>query len=272
MFDDGETVSRRNSKCLVSKDSDFLIWLISVMIHSFQTVGEDINRAFEHMMEEIRNIKEQVDSLKKTNEKLENEISMIKSIKNEAYYQKKLEKLLGGTHSKTKLGVTDISTKDMIYEIKEWNGHKAAYGQLKAYGRCNRDKILGVCFYGEVSENKKTQVVDWFTEENIRVFEIIENDGCVNLKAMNFDNDRESITEEKILNTFASSFLTKGSGRILWTELWENVQEWCTENEMIEPNKKIAKQYFERIVFKKKETANKSGRGWSQWILLSNEL
>lgn len=102
--------------------------------------------------------------------------------KSEQFYQKHLEKILDGKHQTTKHGITDIFTKDSIYEIKCWKNYKACFGQLKSYHVGNEDKRLCGVFYGDVKEEQKQNILDLFIQNQIDVYEINENsEGIITL-------------------------------------------------------------------------------------------
>lgn len=89
---------------------------------------------------------------------------------------------MDGKHQTTKHGITDIFTKDSIYEIKCWKNYKACFGQLKSYHVGNEDKRLCGVFYGDVKEEQKQNILDLFIQNQIDVYEINENsEGIITL-------------------------------------------------------------------------------------------
>lgn len=145
-----------------------------------QELKEELNKEFEqklnnltiHLQNELIIVKQQLEyALQK---------------RNEIFYQKQLEKILNGTHKSTKHGITDIFTKDAIYEIKCWKNYKACFGQLKSYYLGNEDKRLCAAFYGEINLEQKHKIIDLFSQNNIEVYEIKEcSEGIVSLHLLN---------------------------------------------------------------------------------------
>ena len=127
--------------------------------------------------------------------------------KSEQYYQKKLEKLLDGTHTKTKHGIVDIITKDAIYELKSWNNYKQVVGQLKAYSlEKQSNKRLCAVFFGECKEQKKSDIIDFLVLENIEVYEVYEDDeAIIRLRSLHHKN---STTITNTVSTFTNLFVS----------------------------------------------------------------
>ena len=124
---------------------------------------------------DIQTLHGQIVELQKEVINLKLQVEFLSSNKKEVYYQKQLEKLLGGLHTTTKHGITDISTKDAIYEIKCWNQYKSCLGQLKSYSVGNENKRLYAIFFGDVVQSKIGSILDLFTQNNIEVYKIVES-------------------------------------------------------------------------------------------------
>jgi hypothetical protein len=105
--------------------------------------------------------------------KLRYDITALQYKRNEKYYQKFLEKELGGGHQATKFGITDISTDTYHLEIKHWSNFKACLGQLQAYNH-NDDKRLVAAFFGDIASSKKHDVIQLFYDNRIEVWELCE--------------------------------------------------------------------------------------------------
>lgn len=151
------------------------------------SIDEKLNNKHSNLMGEIRQLKIKMEILEKRNElfmkKFEEQELKIQELetssiqlKNEQYYQKKLEKLLNGTHTKTKHGIVDIITKDAIYELKNWKNYKQVVGQLKAYSIGNSNKRLCAVFFGECDNNKKLEITTFLESQNIISYEIHESE------------------------------------------------------------------------------------------------
>lgn len=154
------------------------------MIIIFNSKMDDLQKQIDILKTELYETKSEVLYLKM---QLENVFEK----KNEIYYQKRLEKLLNGTHKRTKHGVTDIFTTDAIYEIKCWKNYKSCFGQLQSYYLGNEDKRLCAVFYDEIKNDKKNDIVELFTKHNIQVYEIKENnDGIISLNQLNDLNNQ----------------------------------------------------------------------------------
>lgn len=96
---------------------------------------------------------------------------------NEHFYQKKLEKHLGGTHQRTSYGIADIVTADGVYEIKSWKNFKQVVGQLNAYNSELRRKKRCAVFFGSYGQKKKEEVVELLSSQGIEVFEVSFDSG-----------------------------------------------------------------------------------------------
>lgn len=162
-----------------------------------QEVKQELTKEFEEKLNntfvEIKNLQNELNEVKQ-------QLKYTVEKRNEIFYQKHLEKLLNGTHKNTKHGITDIFTKDAIYEIKGWKNYKSCFGQLKSYYVGNEDKRLCAAFYGEINEEQKQKITELFSQNKIEVYEITESyDGVISLKHLNEhlnefvkENDEES--------------------------------------------------------------------------------
>jgi hypothetical protein len=156
---------------------------------------------------------------------LQNELNEVKQQlqytiekRNEIFYQKHLEKLLNGTHKTTKHGITDIFTKDAIYEIKGWKNYKSCFGQLKSYYVGNEDKRLCATFYGEINEEQKQKITELFSQNKIEVYEITESyDGVISLKHLN-EFIKENDEENDFYNWLNKNIVYKENGVLNLTE------------------------------------------------------
>jgi hypothetical protein len=157
---------------------------------------------------------------------LQNELNEVKQQlqytiekRNEIFYQKHLEKLLNGTHKTTKHGITDIFTKDAIYEIKGWKNYKSCFGQLKSYYVGNEDKRLCAAFYGEINEEQKQKITELFSQNKIEVYEITESyDGVISLKHLN-EFIKENDEQESCKNDGCENDICK-----------DNFEKWLDKN------------------------------------------
>jgi hypothetical protein len=102
---------------------------------------------------------------------LSKEVEELRDNKNEIYYQRYLEKHLGGYHKVTKYGITDISTETHHIEIKRWKNFKSALGQLVCYNHGD-NKQLVVAFFGEYKD--KPKIIELFHSKNIEVWGLIK--------------------------------------------------------------------------------------------------
>ncbi len=98
-----------------------------------------------------------------------------KGEKLEMYYQVFLEKHLNAQRAQLDCGTTDITTKDMHIEIKNWKTWKHALGQLEVYRhRMWKPKLYAV-FFGKTSEKNKQAALEVFTSKGIGVYEVLDN-------------------------------------------------------------------------------------------------
>jgi regulator of replication initiation timing len=125
---------------------------IVVLLENFK---KEVFQKFDNLQSQIDNLQSQVDNLNC-------QVTVLSARKNEIFYQKHLEKLLNGSHQKTKHGYTDITTHDAIYEIKRWNDYKSCFGQLKSYSVGNEHKRLCAAFFGVIPPSKKQEIISLF--------------------------------------------------------------------------------------------------------------
>jgi hypothetical protein len=116
-------------------------------------------KQIDNLKQEIKDIQEKVDKT-------------LKDRSLEHFYQKKLEVYFGGKHAKTKHGIIDILTDDMIIEVKNWPSYKSALGQLQSYALDYPNKKLMVVFFGDYPDKKKSGVVELFQSFNMTVSEV----------------------------------------------------------------------------------------------------
>jgi hypothetical protein len=154
-----------------------------------QIKQELYNELREELKQEI--LKELVSDVSNLQKQIDEINNKLIPHKGEKFYQKHLEKILGATHQRTKHGITDITTEDAIYEIKKWINYKQCFGQLKSYSIGNSNKKLCAVFFGEIKEERKKGIVDLFTENNIEVYEFVDNCDMVKI-----DNCIEKIYQE----------------------------------------------------------------------------
>jgi hypothetical protein len=144
-----------------------------------QEFKQELQENFNNTIVKITNLQNELNEVKQ-------QLQYTIEKRNEIFYQKHLEKLLNGTHKTTKHGITDIFTKDAIYEIKGWKNYKSCFGQLKSYYVGNEDKRLCAAFYGEINEEQKQKIIELFSQNKIEVYEITESyDGVISLKHLN---------------------------------------------------------------------------------------
>lgn len=137
----------------------------------------------EQLSHQFKNLEEKLQS--QIND-LQDKLEKVMPNRKEHFYQKHLEKVLKGKHTKTRHGITDIETKDSIIEIKYWKNYKNVVGQLKAYAFDQKTKKrLVAAFYGNVSQSYKKHVVEFINAEEIKVIELQDNaDGSVVIKEL----------------------------------------------------------------------------------------
>jgi hypothetical protein len=139
-------------------------------------IGYILENFKQEVFQKFDNLQLQIDNLQGQVNYLNYQVTILSTRKNEIFYQKHLEKLLNGTHQKTKHGYTDITTHDAIYEIKRWNDYKSCFGQLKSYSVGNEHKRLCAAFFGDTSFSKKQEIISLFSQNNIEVYTFLEND------------------------------------------------------------------------------------------------
>ena len=141
----------------------------------------------------IDKLQKQIEEMRIGMEEMRKQIEEMNIVhKGEKFYQKQLEKILGGGHVRTKHGITDVTTDDAIYEIKEWKKYKACFGQLKSYSIGNENKRLCAAFYGQIKPERRSEIVELFTSNNMEVYEVTDAAEMNRLDKLNkFDCEME---------------------------------------------------------------------------------
>ena len=120
--------------------------------------------------------------------------------RNEHYYQKFLEKQLGGTHKRTQFGVTDISTDKFHIEIKHWKDYKTALGQLLSYNFQDNKKMIAY-FFGIIKEEQKEKIKKLYHSHNIEIYQFVDEFEFVDnnqFKALSLQKE----SEEKVTQNY----------------------------------------------------------------------
>jgi hypothetical protein len=113
----------------------------------------------------------------------------------ERYYQVIVEKLCGGSHERLKCGITDITTKDLHVEIKEWKQWKTALGQLEAYNVMKWKPKRYVVLFGKPPRKNLTTICEIFQSKGIGVYQF-EEDAEDTLRVLYEAKDNMEIDEE----------------------------------------------------------------------------
>lgn len=113
----------------------------------------------------------------------------------EKYYQKIVEKYLGGTHKKLACGTTDVTTIDTHAEIKIWKSYKEALGQLIAYNFVDPKEHLQAYFFGRTVEDDVDLVKALFSSVDIECYTFVESPGTISI--MNLQTN-ESVYDYKV--------------------------------------------------------------------------
>jgi len=90
----------------------------------------------------------------------------------ESYYQFYMEKYLGGTHMKLKIGVTDITTATLHAELKVWKDWKTGVGQLNCYSAVENRSELHLYLFGKYGIKNKKNYIDAILINNIKPYEM----------------------------------------------------------------------------------------------------
>ena len=98
--------------------------------------------------------------------------------KKEAYYQTYFENFFKGKHLHIPgFGRTDVTTKDMHAEIKEWKHYQVVPGQLGKYQLGSPRKILAACFFGKRPKDSRVRDIHTLMKRhNIRMYSIDDDD------------------------------------------------------------------------------------------------
>lgn len=123
------------------------------------------------------------------------------SKRNEQFYQKKLEDLLCGKHTKFIFGTCDINTDEAIYELKRWKDYKNALGQVISYNH-NQHKELYVCFFGSKPGIDINNIIELYKNNNVNIIDIIDNGINIELYYLldlSIDSKIEKILKDNIL-------------------------------------------------------------------------
>jgi hypothetical protein len=126
--------------------------------------------------------------------RLKLELMYYKMRRNETYYQKFLEIILGAGHKRLKCGETDITTDEYHAEIKEWKQYKGAIGQLLCYNKHDPRNELRLYLFGSYSESKKKSAHEDCKSFNILIYNMVDNgNGTIIINNM---DDNEMMTFE----------------------------------------------------------------------------
>ena len=198
------------------------------------------------------------------------------SDRKEVFYQKHLEKVFKGKHTKTRHGITDIETEDSIIEIKCWKNYKNVVGQLKAYAFDQKTKkCLVAAFYGGAPETYKENAIEYINSEKINVIELIDcADGNIVIKqlgqniklgAENAQQSTNTITDNTFIPQMMNQ-LIQDSGYVLnkiivkrkFRELFSDKPFTNELSRIIE--KEIMNRY--NIEYKRSRYINTNYKGW----------
>ena len=113
----------------------------------------------------------------------------------EKFYQRIVEKHLGGTHKKLKGGVTDVTTETVHAEIKIWHRFKEALGQLIAYNIEDPKERLQVYLFGRTTEEMVEHITHVFSASNIECYTFTEKPGIISIVNL---STHESVYDHKI--------------------------------------------------------------------------
>jgi hypothetical protein len=103
----------------------------------------------------------------------------------EEFYQKILEQFLQGTHMITDMGITDVTTDYCHAEIKRWDEHKQALGQILSYNKAMPRENLQIYFFDTYSDAAKMRACKNLKAFGIEVYEFIHESDTVNI--VNFE-------------------------------------------------------------------------------------
>jgi hypothetical protein len=143
-------------------------------------IDKCVNKKVARITNENKQLQKEVDELLKRIEILEKtvgsqaeKLDSVAIKRNEIFYQKYLEKHLGGCHKKNVYGVADLSDDYTIIEIKHWPDYKTALGQTYAYSH-GTNKRRYVYFFGEASDGLRRMVIDLYKEHDISICEFVD--------------------------------------------------------------------------------------------------
>lgn len=147
--------------------------------------------------QQIEQLKEHIQSLEEKFQQLKDQLDKATSKRKEDFYQRHLEKLLNGRHSKNNHGFSDVENEESIHEIKGWKDYKMVVGQLKAYSfKQAKRKRLVAAFYGDASEQYKQKAVEFINSEQINVIELIDlPDGGISIKKLGVEINNENVND-----------------------------------------------------------------------------
>lgn len=176
---------------------------------------EQLSQQFKSLQEKLQS---QIDEL-------EDKLEKVMPDRKEHFYQKHLEKVLKGKHTRTRHGITDIETEDSIIEIKYWKNYKNVVGQLKAYAFDQKTKkSLVAAFYGNVSQSYKKRVVEFINAEKIKVIELQDSaDGSVVIKELGTENSNSlqsvSVNNEQCVVDFVDQIKTEEKSILIKSDI-----------------------------------------------------
>jgi len=115
----------------------------------------------------------------------------------EAYYQRYLQKYLGGKHMQLKIGQTDITTEAFHAEIKEWSNWKNAVGQLQVYCYVEYREELRLYLFGTSNKKFKNDYVNIIIGLNIKPYELIKTETGIDIIDLETNIKLDSILENE---------------------------------------------------------------------------
>lgn len=231
-----------------------------------ETFKEQYQATFVQLQKRVEHLESQKLESDHRMKQLDETIEELRAKKHEVYYQRKLEKLLGGKHFDTPAGEIDVLTSTTLYEIKSWNGFKHAYGQLKEYSKYVPGKQLALIFFGKCRMKKeiKKEYLEDKRKENIDVYQVHDTpDGTVSMEWLNprTDNMPFVINNDDDVKRVISKFIEEKCDfekhnkhyRVFANVLWNAFGDWQVDN-------KITLQIKQSIFYPVIDTLTKSNR------------
>lgn len=147
--------------------------ILQPYIEKIKTLEEDLKDTIREYKLTLYSLQEALSELKEANSlitKQKQELYVLKSRRNEDFYQVIVEQYLQGKHKRVGHGVTDVSNETTHAEIKKYDDYKSAMGQLLAYNSTDPKDNLHMYLFGNYTSKVLANAYELLNKYNIQLF------------------------------------------------------------------------------------------------------